>query len=396
MFEKLELAPPDAILGLTEAFKKDPNPDKINLSVGIYKDQTGQTPTFSAVKKAEQRILASQSGKSYLPIVGAPEFGAAVQEFVFGPSHAIITEKRAITAHTPGGTGALRVAGIFLKKVRPNAKMWVSDPTWANHTGIFGDAGFEIATYPYYDAANKSLDFAAMIEALRQIPAGDIILLHACCHNPTGVDPSPEQWRQIAKVLNERSVLPLVDFAYQGFGKGIEEDAVGMRIICENVPELLIAGSFSKNFGLYNERVGGLTAVCSDAETTAKVKSHIAICIRRNYSNPPAHGGAIITTIWNDADLRREWEAELTQVRGRIQQMRHDLVATLKAKGAKGDFSFIAKQNGMFSFSGLNKDQVATLKDKYSIYIVGSGRINVAGLTPSNMHRFCEAVTAVL
>ena len=396
MFEKLELAPPDAILGLTEAFKKDPNPDKINLSVGIYKDQTGQTPTFSAVKKAEQRILASQSGKSYLPIVGAPEFGAAVQEFVFGPSHAIITEKRAITAHTPGGTGALRVAGIFLKKVRPNAKMWVSDPTWANHTGIFGDAGFEIATYPYYDAANKSLDFAAMIEALRQIPAGDIILLHACCHNPTGVDPSPEQWRQIAKVLNERSVLPLVDFAYQGFGKGIEEDAVGMRIICENVPELLIAGSFSKNFGLYNERVGGLTAVCSDAETTAKVKSHIAICIRRNYSNPPAHGGAIITTIWNDADLRREWEAELTQVRGRIQQMRHDLVATLKAKGAKGDFSFIAKQNGMFSFSGLNKDQVATLKDKYSIYIVGSGRINVAGLTPSNIDRFCEAVTAVL
>ena len=235
-----------------------------------------------------------------------------------------------------------------------------------------------------------------MIEALERIPSSDVVLLHACCHNPTGVDPTADQWRQIAKVLNDKKVLPLVDFAYQGFGNGIDEDAVGMRIICENVPEILVAGSFSKNFGLYNERVGGLTAVCADAETAAKAKSHIAICIRRNYSNPPAHGGAIITTIWNDASLRREWEAELTQVRGRIRQMRSDLVATLKAKGAKGDFSFITKQNGMFSFSGLNKDQVATLRDKYSIYIVGSGRINVAGLTPSNIDRFCEAVTAVL
>ena len=396
MFEKLELAPPDAILGLTEAFKQDPNPDKINLAVGIYKDETGQTPIFSAVKRAETKILASESGKPYLPIVGSPEFAAAMQEFMFGPGHAIIGEKRAVTAHTPGGTGALRVAGIFLKKVRPSATMWVSDPTWANHTGIFGDAGFEIATYPYYKAADKSLDFDGMIAALEKIPAGDIVLLHACCHNPTGVDPSADQWRQIAQILKDKNVLPLVDFAYQGFGNGIEEDAVGARIVCENVPEALISSSFSKNFGLYNERVGGLTTVCPDAETAAIAKSHIAICIRRNYSNPPAHGGTIITTIWNDADLRSEWEAELTQVRGRIQQMRSDLVATLKAKGAKGDFSFITRQNGMFSFSGLNKDQVATLRDKYSIYIVGSGRINVAGLTPGNMDRFCEAAAAVL
>jgi aspartate/tyrosine/aromatic aminotransferase len=342
MFEKLELAPPDAILGLTEAFKNDPNPDKINLSVGIYKDQTGQTPIFSAVKKAEHRILGTETGKSYLPIVGSPEFAAVAQEFTFGHDHEIIASKRATSAQTPGGTGALRIAGMFLKKVRPNAKMWVSDPTWANHKGIFGDAGLEIATYPYYNAAEKSLNFPAMIAALENIPAGDIVLLHSCCHNPTGVDPSPDQWQQIAKVLSDKNILPLMDFAYQGFGNGIDTDAIGVRTVCQTVPEALIANSFSKNFGLYNERVGGLTAICPNAETAAKVKSHVAICIRRNYSNPPAHGGAIVTTVWNDPELRNEWETELTDVRSRIQQMRSDLVSTLKAKGV---FSWISPLN---------------------------------------------------
>ena len=396
MFERMEMAPPDAILGLTEAFKKDSNPEKINLGVGIYKDEGGQTPIFGAVKKAEEKLLAGESSKSYLPIPGSAEYGAAVQEMMFGSGHAIVKNKRAATAQTPGGTGALRVAGDFLKKFAPKATLWVSDPTWANHKGIFGDAGWSIKEYAYYDAANKALDFGAMTAALEKIPAGDVILLHACCHNPTGVDPSAEQWGQMARILKERGILPIVDFAYHGFGLGLDEDAVGLHAICEQVDELLIASSFSKNFGLYNERVAALTLVGVDRAAVEKAFSHVKITIRRNYSNPPAHGGAIVTTVLNDAQLRREWEEELSATRGRIQQMRQLLVDTLKAKGVTRDFSFITKQNGMFSFSGLTKDQVAALREKYSIYIVGSGRINVAGITPGNVGRLCEAIAEVL
>ncbi len=396
MFERLEMAPPDPILGLTEAFKDDPNPNKINLGVGVYKDEAGKTPIFSAVKKAEKILVEKESSKNYLPISGSEEYAAVVQDMVFGKNHEIVTSRRAATAQTPGGSGALRVAGDFLKKCRPSAKLWVSNPTWTNHYGIYQAAGFEVKEYAYYDPVTKSLDFEKMIAGLKAIPEGDIVLLHACCHNPTGVDPTVEQWKQIAQVMAEKKLFPMVDFAYQGFGNGLEQDAAGVRELAKVLREMLISSSYSKNFGLYNERVGALTVVADNADAAKKAFSHIKITIRQNYSNPPYHGGAIITTIWNDPALRAEWEAELIATCGRIHEMRKLFVDTLKAKGVKQDFSFIINQTGMFSFSGLSKDQVEQLKKKYAIYIVGSGRINVAGMTKKNMEPLCQAIAEIL
>ncbi|MHC5061489.1 MAG: amino acid aminotransferase [Planctomycetota bacterium] len=396
MFEKLEMAPADAILGLTEAFNNDPNPDKINLGVGVYKDESGKTPIFECVKTAEEQILKSETTKSYLPIPGGAEYAAATQQLLFGTGSDIITNGRAGTVQTPGGTGALRIAGEFLRKACPDARLWLSDPTWANHVGIFTEAGFEIEKYPYYDAENKCIDFEAMIDTLKKIPQGDIVLMHGCCQNPTGIDPTIEQWKEILEVASQQKFIPLLDFAYQGLANGIEEDAAGVRLFCDSGLELLIASSFSKNFGLYKERVGALTVVCDSAQTAQKAISHIKIRIRRNYSNPPSHGAAIVSTIMNDRQLRTQWESEVTTIRERIRQMRELFVKTLKEKGVQRDFSFITKQNGMFSFSGLTKDQVNQLREKYSVYIVGSGRINVAGMTPKNMDRLCEAVADVL
>lgn len=396
MFEELQMAPADPILGLSEAFGNDTNPDKINLGVGIYKNELGKTPILDSVKKAEEKILETETSKSYLPIPGGKDFAAVVQQLLFGPDSDIIKTNRAVTAQTPGGTGALRIAGGFLKKVRPDAVLWVSDPTWANHMGIFGDAGFKVEKYPYYDKENKCLDFDAMINALKQIPRGQIVLLHGCCHNPTGMDPTLEQFEQISGVLKERKLLPLVDFAYQGLAGGIDEDAAGVRILCGSNPEVIITSSFSKNFGLYNERTGALTVLCDSAETAQKAFSHLKLTIRRCYSNPPAHGGAIVSTIMADPELKARWELEVKDIRDRINEMRGLFVKTLKDKGVTRDFSFITKQKGMFSFSGLNKAQVDTLREKYSIYIIGSGRINVAGMTPSNMDRLCEAIADVL
>jgi aspartate/tyrosine/aromatic aminotransferase len=396
MFEELQMAPADPILGLSEAFGNDTNPEKINLGVGVYKDELGKTPILDSVKKAEERILKSETSKSYLPIPGGKDFAVVVQQLLFGPDSETIKTDRAVTAQTPGGTGALRIAGEFLRKIRPDAVLRVSDPTWANHTGIFGDAGFKVEKYPYYDRENKCLDFDAMINALNQIPAGDIVLVHGCCHNPTGMDPSLEQFKQISLVLKKRNVLPLIDFAYQGLADGIEEDAAGVRIICDSNPEAVITSSFSKNFGLYNERTGALTVVCESAETAEKAFSHLKLTIRTCYSNPPAHGGAIVSTVMADPKLKALWESEVKGIRDRINEMRVLFVKTLKDKGVTRDFSFITKQKGMFSLSGLNKAQVDTLRQKYSIYIVGSGRINVAGMTPSNMDRLCSAIADVL
>ena len=396
MFENVEMLPADAILGLTEAFKKDANLDKVNLGVGIYKNSAGVTPIFEADKKAEVILGEKLASKTYLPIPGSKEYGMVVQKLLFGEGSSIIKTGRAVTAQSPGGTGALRIAGEVLKKIRPQAKLWVSDPTWANHTGIFGNAGLEIEKYRYYNPESKTLDFDGMIESLGKAAKGDIVLLHGCCHNPTGVDPNPEQWKKIGAVIKEGGLLPIVDFAYQGLANGIEEDAVGLRIICEMCDEVAIASSFSKNFGLYNERVGAITFLCDSAETAAKVFTHIKLVIRRCYSNPPAHGSELVTTIMNDSQLRSLWEDEVKSIRDRIRQMRQLFVQTLKEKGVTGDFTFITKQNGMFSYSGLTKEQVDTLREKYSIYIVGSGRINVAGMTADNMDRICEAIAAVL
>jgi len=358
-FSMLDEAKPDAILGLVEAFKKDPSPAKINLTTGVFKDSTGNTPVLTSVRKAEEKILPGELTKTYLPIDGAPEFGEATRKLMFGDSHEIIKANRAVTAHTPGGTGALRVAGDFLRTKLNAPTVWLSDPTWPNHPNVFAAAGLETKTYPYFDAETNGLKFDAMLDVLRQLPEGDVVLLHGCCHNPTGIDPTPEQWQQIADVLAERKVLPLLDFAYQGFAAGLREDAAGLRAICAKNPDLLVSSSYSKNFGLYNERVGALTVVGESESEVLKAQGHIKSLIRSNYSNPPAHGAQIVTTILNDTALRAEWEAELKGMRDRINGMRTLFVDTLKAKGVQRDFDFIARQNGMFSFSGLTKDQVA-------------------------------------
>jgi len=396
MFDQLPWAPPDAILGLSEAFAQDPNPAKINLSVGVFKDENGTTPILDCVKIASQRVLDSQQTKGYLGMQGSPAYSTAVLELLFGAGHEVLESRRAQAAQTPGGTGALRVAGDFIKTMFPGAKIWLSDPTWANHAGIFQAAGVETVSYPYFDAECNGLDFAAMLAAIEQMAAGDVILLHGCCHNPTGVDPTAEQWTQIAEAVHARGLLPLLDFAYQGFAEGIEEDAVGLRALAQPGRELLICNSFSKNFGLYNDRVGALTVVADSTEAAEKAMSHVKLRIRTNYSNPPAHGAAIVTTVLNDAELRTQWMAEVAAMRSRVHEMRRQFVDSLTAQGVDRDFSFIIGQRGMFSFSGLNKRQVEALREKHSIYIVGSGRINVAGMTTGNMEALTRAIADVL
>lgn len=396
MFDKIEIAPPDPILGLEEAFKRDPNPAKINLGVGVYKDENGNTPIFRAVKRAEALILQSETSKSYLGIAGAPEYATAVQRLLFGAIHPILNDRRAVTTHAPGGTGALRVAADFIKKANPNARVWISQPTWPNHPGVMRAAGLNVESYSYFDPSGNGLAFEEMLAALAHASAGDVVVLHGSCHNPTGADPNEAQWARIADLLAERGMLPLVDFAYQGFAEGLTQDAAGIRILCDRLGEVLIASSFSKNFGLYNERVGALTVVANSAAAAEAALSQIKTIIRVIYSNPPAHGAKIVSTILNAPELRADWEAELTATRGRIQQMRLRLVSGLAALGVTHDFSFIERQHGMFSFTGLTKEQVRTLREQNSIYMVDSGRINVAGLTSSNLPAVCEAIAGVL
>jgi aspartate aminotransferase len=397
MFDSLPLAPPDAILGLTEAFKQDPNPRKINLSVGVYKDEQGNTPILACVKEAERRLLASEKSKGYLSIEGHAEYGSRVQELLFGSGHEVLTNRRAVPTQTPGGTASLRVAADFLRKHFPRAKVWLSKPTWANHAAIFTAAGQQVESYPYIDGAGQGLDFAALLSGLKHIPAGDVLLLHACCHNPTGIDPTPAQWKEIAAVVHERGILPLVDFAYQGFGDGLVEDAASLRELARPGQELLVCSSFSKNFGLYGERVGALTIVAATAEAAQRALSQVRVSIRTNYSNPPAHGAAIVATVLGDAALRKQWEEELTAMRERIHQMRRLFVETMRKKAPQRDFSFLTNQKGMFSFSGLSNLQVDELRTKYAVYLVANGgRINVAGMTRENMDPLCSAIAAVL
>ena len=396
MFDALPPAPPDAILGLTEAWKKDPNPLKVNLGVGVFKDDRGNTPILPSVKAAEAAILQTATTKSYMPIGGAPEYGQLVQDMIFGSGHELIAAGRARTAHTPGGTAALRVGGDFLKKLLPAATVWVSTPTWANHKGVFAAAGFKTADYPYYDPATKGLDFARMTEGLEKVPAGDIVLLHACCHNPTGVDLTADQWKTLAAIAARQGWIPFLDFAYQGYGDGLEPDRAGVLALAAVCPEFLVASSFSKNFGLYQDRTGALTVVGGSATAVQAAFSHVEIAIRVNYSNPPAHGGLIVTRILSDAALRQQWMGELTAMREHIASTRAKFVAALGRHGVPGDFSFITRQKGMFSFSGLNDAQVKFLREQKSIYIVGGGRINVAGITPKNLDYLCASIREAL
>jgi len=396
MFESISPAPPDAILGLSEAFKADPNPIKINLGVGVYKNELGETPVLSAVKKAEALLLEKETSKSYLPISGSAAYAAGVQDLLLGNSHPLVHAGRIASAQTPGGTGGLRVGADFLKKFREKASVWVSSPTWANHPAIFKAAGFSMKEYPYYDKANQALDFDGLLETLATIPGGDIVLLHVCCHNPTGIDPSPEQWQKIADVAEVAGWFPFFDFAYQGFGTSVEADRYPLELFAEKEIEFGVAASFSKNVGLYNERTGSFSISGSSKEAVQAAFSHIKTSIRSNYSNPPRHGGAIVEEILADPELRREWLGELDEMRERIKSLRSELVSGLSSRGIKKDFRFIEEQNGMFSFSGLSAEQVKTLKEDYSIYIVGSGRINVAGINKQNLGPLCDAIAAVM
>ncbi len=396
MFADLSMAPPDAILGLTEAYKQDPRASKINLGVGVYQDDQGVTPVLGSVKTAEERLLASEKTKSYLSIGGSPEYKTHVQQLLFGADHAVIAESRARTAHTPGGTGGLRVGAEFLKQHAGSATVWTSTPTWANHPGIFSAAGLAVKSYPYYDAATQSLDFDAMIAALRTVPAGDIVLLHVCCHNPTGVDLTMDQWSEVGRVAVERGWIPFLDFAYQGLGDDLEQDRQGLLRLVDEVPECFVASSFSKNFGLYRERTGALTLVAETDSAAAAAFSHVEKTIRVIYSNPPAHGGLVVSTILDDAALRQQWEQEVADIRTRIKSVRGLFVQGLAQRGVDRDFSFIERQKGMFSFSGLSDDQVSFLREEKGIYIVKGGRINVAGITSKNIDVLCDAIADVL
>ncbi len=392
MWQNIKAAPADAILGLTEAFKNDPSADKVNLGVGVYKDEAGRTPVLQCVKAAENMLLEQEGTKSYLPISGDPVYAAEVQKLLFGPESEVLSNRRAATAHAPGGTGALRVGGELLKKFYPEAKVWISDPTWANHKGVFTAAGFALAEYAYYDPTTKDVDFTAMLASLESVPAGDIVLLHACCHNPSGVDLSAAQWQELAALAREKGWIPFLDFAYQGFGDSVEADRCGVEAFAAIGVDFFVASSFSKNFGLYNERTGALTLVSPTAKEAAVAMSHLKTTIRVIYSNPPAHGGLVVATVLSNPELHALWLDELADMRDRIKAMRGALVEGLKARGVQGDFSFITRQRGMFSFSGLSDEVVAWLRENRSIYVVGGGRINLAGLTQANIGYVCDAI----
>ena len=396
MLENIAAAPADPILGLNDKFLSDPRGDKINLGVGVYKDENGNTPVLNSVKKAEQRLFESENSKTYLGIPGTADYALAVQQLLFGADSTIVAEGRAQTAQTPGGTGGLRVAAELLRRQIGARRVWVSDPTWANHVGIFEAAGLEISRYAYYDADSHDMDFDAMMADLEQASAGDVLLLHGCCHNPTGIDPDREQWARLADLCSTRGLLPLFDFAYQGFARGLDEDAEGLRLFAEKCDEILVASSFSKNFGIYGERTGAFTLVAANAEVAATVFTQVKSIIRVIYSNPPKHGSALVAAILGDAELRAEWEAELATMRERIKKMRNLLVTTLKNKGVDQDFTFIERQNGMFSFSGLSKEQVVKMREDSAVYAVDSGRFNVAAMTTDNMDALCEAIAAVV
>jgi len=395
MFEHLPVAPPDSILGLSEAFSKDSRANKINLTVGVYKDEQGRTPILDTVKKAEASLLKSETSKGYMPIEGHPEYLKAVTELIYGGSG--IELGRVAIAQTPGGTGALRVGADTVIRHFPGTRIWLSNPTWANHGSIFQAAGMETPVYPYLTADKTSLDFSAMVTELKTNGRrGDLVCLHACCHNPTGIDPTLEQWLEISELLAEKQMMPFVDFAYQGFGDGLEADAKPLHLILEKNPEAVVCNSFSKNFGLYSERVGSVSIVSQEAKNTEAVLSQIRQAVRCNYSNPPRHGAATVAAVLTSPDLKSEWVAEVNSMRDRISKMRSMFIDGMKQATSVRDFSFLNRQKGMFSYSGLNAMQADWLKNERGIYIVGTGRINVAGMASSTMPTLCSAIADCL
>ncbi|MCS6180678.1 amino acid aminotransferase [Shewanella baltica] len=396
MFNSLIAMPADPILGLLTQYREDTHPQKVDLGVGVYKDPTGVTPILSCVKKAEKFRLDTETTKVYIGPTGSPQFNTLMTELAFGTNHSAILANRIRTVSTPGGTGALRVAGDFIKRCNPNAVLWVSDPTWANHIGLFEAAGITVKTYPYYDYDSKSLKFDEMLAALSQVSPDDVVLFHACCHNPSGMDLITEQWDKVVALTKEQGFTPLIDMAYQGFGDGVDIDAYGVRQMAAAVDNMILCSSCSKNFGLYRERIGSCSVIAKDANTANVAQSVLLYVVRCLYSMPPAHGAAIVETILGSAELTHEWLDELKVMRDRINGNRAILVDKLKANGVDRDFSFIARQKGMFSFLGVNPEQVARLQKEFSIYMVGSSRISIAGISEDNVDYLAQSIAKVL
>jgi aromatic-amino-acid transaminase len=390
------MAPRDPILGVTEAFNADMNPKKVNLGVGIYYDDNGRVPVLECVRRAEQMLAEKPLPRSYLPIDGLQTYDRAVQELVFGAESGLLREKRVVTVQTLGGTGGLKVGADFLRRLNPNASVWISDPSWENHQALFEYAGFAVKSYPYYDAATHGVRFETMIEALQKLPAGSIAVLHACCHNPTGVDLAPAQWERVIETVNARGLVPFLDIAYQGFAEGLDEDAHAVRRFAQRCPTFFVSSSFSKSLSLYGERVGALSIVTADSEEASRVLSQLKRVIRTNYSNPPTHGGKAAEIVLTTPELRALWEKELGEMRDRIKAMRSELVARIRSMRSDFDFSFIVRQRGLFSYSGLSKAQVQRLREEYSLYAIESGRICVAALNSRNVDYVARSIASVL
>jgi aromatic-amino-acid transaminase len=396
LLSAVELAPRDPILGVTEAYVADTNPRKVNLGVGVYNDDEGKLPVLDCVKRAEHLIADKNAPKGYLPIDGIAAYDREVKNLLFGADSPLVTGGRCVTVQALGGTGGLKVGADFLRRFAPGSQVWISDPSWENHRALFEGAGFTVNTYAYYDAATRGLDFAGMIASLERIPAGGIVVLHACCHNPTGVDPDPEQWGRIIDVVRARGLVPFLDLAYQGFAEGIDADGAVVRRFGQTPGPLFVASSFSKSFSLYGERVGAITVVASDADESSRVLSQLKRVVRANYSNPPTHGGAIVTMVLSSPELRALWEAELATMRDRIKLMRAALVEKLHERLPGRDASYMLTQRGMFSYSGLTKEQVLRLREEYSIYAVDTGRICVAALNTRNVGYVADAIAKVM
>lgn len=397
MFEHLQLIPPDPLLGIIDKFNKDTNPNKIDLGVGVYKDENNQTAVLDCVKQAETFLLKKQTSKSYLGPNGDKNFTRLMCQLALGEQSAGILESGRISAlQTPGGCGALRVAAELVNRSKPGVKVWVSDPTWANHVPLLGDAGLTIEKYPYYDHGTKTIDFSAMLEGLKAAQSGDLVLLHACCHNPSGADLSQQQWHDLCDLMLERELVPFIDMAYQGFGEDLDKDAFGLRLVIEKCPEAIFCISCSKNFGLYRDRVGVVGFMNVSKDTSPALMSHLVQVVRGIYSMPPDHGAAVVANILDSEELRAGWLVELNTMRERIQHMRRGLADNMAAKGFGEDFRFVESERGMFSFLGINPSQVQQLGDEYGIYMADSSRINIAGLNANNLEYFCRSLATVL
>ncbi|MEO8631538.1 MAG: amino acid aminotransferase, partial [Betaproteobacteria bacterium] len=392
----VEMAPRDPILGVTEGFNADPNPKKVNLGVGVYYDDNGKLPLLECVRQAERQLADASPPRGYLPIDGIPEYDRAVQALVLGADSTAREDKRVVTIQALGGTGGLKVGADFLRRIAPNAEVWISQPSWENHRALFENTGFVVKNYPYYDAATHGLDFPGMRDALKAAPAGTIVVLHACCHNPTGVDLSEAQWGEVIETVRGRGLIPFLDIAYQGFGDGLEPDAGPVRRFVAAGAPVFISNSFSKSFSLYGERIGALSVVADSSDEAARALSQLKRLVRTNYSNPPTHGGKIVATVLNSAELRALWEQELGQMRVRIRAMRGKLTANVQSRVPGTDFSFVEKQRGMFSYTGLSKDAVTRLRDEFSIYAIDTGRICVAALNSNNIDYVAAAIAKVM